>query len=49
MFVSGAFTKLGWENYVRDRLGKDRARQLTVERWVLGETIVVSERRPIDS
>jgi type VI secretion system protein ImpL len=36
--VTGAFTKIGWETYVRDRLGKDRAKQLALERWVLGET-----------
>ncbi len=44
IFVSGAFTKQGWELYVRDRLGKDRAKQLAVERWVLGDTIVASEK-----
>ena len=38
VIVTGAFTKIGWETYVRDRLGKDRAKQLALERWVLGET-----------
>jgi type VI secretion system protein ImpL len=36
--VPGAFTKLGWELYVRGRLGKDRAKQLAADRWVLGES-----------
>jgi type VI secretion system protein ImpL len=40
--VLGAFTKLGWELYVRDRLGKDRAKQLAAERWVLGDTQAIS-------
>ncbi len=42
IFVPGAFTKAGWELYVRGRLGKDRAKQLAAERWVLGETDPVS-------
>lgn len=44
VFVSGAFTKEGWDLYVRDRLGKDRAKQLATERWVLGETTIASEK-----
>ncbi|MFO0672253.1 MAG: type VI secretion system membrane subunit TssM [Polyangiaceae bacterium] len=40
--VPGAFTKLGWELYVRDRLGKDRARQLAADRWVLGDNQAIS-------
>ncbi len=36
--VRGAFTRLGWEDYVRDRLDSDRAKQLAQDRWVLGET-----------
>ena len=35
----------GWEEYVRDRLDKDRAQSLANERWVLGETEVVSLER----
>jgi type VI secretion system protein ImpL len=42
--VTGAFTKSGWELYVRDRLGKDRSKQLAAERWVLGETGEVSQQ-----
>ncbi len=42
VIVPGAFTKLGWELYVRDRLGKDRAKQLAAERWVLGDTQDIS-------
>jgi type VI secretion system protein ImpL len=37
LIVLGAFTKQGWDLYVRDRLGRDRAKQLAIERWVLGE------------
>jgi type VI secretion system protein ImpL len=36
--VRGAFTRLGWENYVRERLDPERAKQLAADRWVLGET-----------
>ena len=36
--VRGAFTRLGWESYVRDRLDAERARQLAQDRWVLGDT-----------
>src|ERR1019366_1253879 len=43
--VSGAFTRAGWEEYVRDRLDKDRAQSLANEGWVLGETEVVSLER----
>jgi type VI secretion system protein ImpL len=43
--VAGAFTKQGWDMYVRDRLGKDRAKQLAAERWVLGETTAVSQQQ----
>jgi type VI secretion system protein ImpL len=35
--VPGAFTKEGWELYVRRQLGKERAAQLADERWVFGE------------
>jgi type VI secretion system protein ImpL len=43
--VPGAFTKAGWELYVRDRLGSDRVKQLLRERWVLGETENISAER----
>ena len=43
--VVGAFTKSGWELYVRDRLGKDRAKALAAERWVLGETKEVGQQQ----
>jgi type VI secretion system protein ImpL len=43
--VAGAFTKAGWELYVRDRLGKDRAKQLAVDRWVLGETGEIGQQQ----
>jgi type VI secretion system protein ImpL len=43
--VAGAFTKQGWEMYVRDRLGKGRAKQLAAERWVLGETAEVGQQQ----
>lgn len=43
--VTGAFTKAGWELYVRDRLGKDRIKQLMRDRWVLGETEDASTER----
>ena len=36
--VAGAYTKAGWDTYVRDRVGKDRIAQLLKDRWVLGET-----------
>lgn len=42
VLVPGAFTKLGWELYVRGRLGKDRAKQLAADRWVLGENQAIS-------
>ncbi len=40
--VVGAYTKAGWELYVRDRVGKDAIKQLTRDRWVLGETQDIS-------
>jgi type VI secretion system protein ImpL len=40
--VVGAYTKAGWELYVRDRVGKDAIKQLTRDRWVLGETQEIS-------
>ena len=40
--VSGAYTRPGWEGYVRDKLDKDRAQSLSNDGWVLGETEVVS-------
>jgi type VI secretion system protein ImpL len=43
--VSGAYTRAGWEQYVRDRLDKDRAQSLANEGWVLGETEVRSLER----
>ncbi len=43
--VSGAYTRAGWEEYIRDRLDKDRAQSLANEGWVLGETEVVSLER----
>lgn len=36
--VMGAFTRMGWESYVRDRLDPERAKKLAQDRWVLGET-----------
>jgi type VI secretion system protein ImpL len=36
--VRGAFTKDGWNEYIRHRFDKDRVKQLAAERWVLGET-----------
>ena len=36
--VSGAFTRIGWESYVRDGLDDRRAKKLAHDRWVLGET-----------
>jgi type VI secretion system protein ImpL len=43
--VRGAFTKEGWEGYVRDKLDKDRAQRLAQDRWVLGETEQVGLER----
>jgi type VI secretion system protein ImpL len=43
--VRGAFTKEGWEGYVRDKLDKNRAQRLAQDRWVLGETEQVSVER----
>lgn len=43
--VEGAYTKAGWETYVRDRVGKDRIAQLLKDRWVLGESEDVSNER----
>ncbi len=45
VIVTGAYTKAGWELWVRDRLGKDRVRQLMKDRWVLGEAEDVSSER----
>jgi type VI secretion system protein ImpL len=36
--VSGAFTRTGWEDYVRDALDERRAKKLAHDRWVLGES-----------
>ena len=36
--VRGAFTKQGWESYVRDGLDEHTARRLAEDRWVLGES-----------
>ncbi|HEY8038284.1 MAG TPA: type VI secretion system membrane subunit TssM [Polyangiaceae bacterium] len=41
--VRGAFTRVGWDTYIRDRLDKDRAKDLAQDRWVLGQ----SEQRGI--
>jgi type VI secretion system protein ImpL len=43
--VRGAFTREGWEGYVRDKLDKTRAQRLAQDRWVLGETEQVSVER----
>jgi type VI secretion system protein ImpL len=43
--VSGAYTRAGWEEYVRDRLDKDRAQSMASDGWVLGETEVRSLER----
>ena len=43
--VRGAFTKEGWEGYIRDKLDKDRAQRLAQDRWVLGETEQVGLER----
>lgn len=45
VIVTGAYTKVGWETYIRDRLGKDRLKQLVRDRWVLGETEDVGTAR----
>ncbi|HEY8087215.1 MAG TPA: ImcF-related family protein, partial [Polyangiaceae bacterium] len=36
--VAGAFTRTGWESYVRDGLDDRRAHKLAHDRWVFGET-----------
>ncbi|HEX3595216.1 MAG TPA: type VI secretion protein IcmF/TssM N-terminal domain-containing protein, partial [Polyangiaceae bacterium] len=36
--VTGAFTRNGWESYVRDELDERRAKKLARDRWVLGES-----------
>jgi type VI secretion system protein ImpL len=36
--VDGAFTKAGWEGYIRDRLDLERAKTLAQDGWVLGKT-----------
>jgi type VI secretion system protein ImpL len=43
--VRGAFTKEGWDSYIRDKLDKDRAVRLAQDRWVLGETEQISIER----
>ena len=43
--VRGAFTKPGWDTYVRDRLDNDRAESLALDRWVLGETEQLGKER----
>jgi type VI secretion system protein ImpL len=43
--VRGAFTKEGWNGYIRDKLDKDRAARLAQDRWVLGETEEVGRGR----
>jgi len=43
--VRGAFTRSGWEAYVRDRLDSERAKRLAQDRWVLGEKENVSIER----
>jgi type VI secretion system protein ImpL len=42
VIVTGAYTKAGWDLYVRDRVGKDQVKLLTSDRWVLGETQDIS-------
>ena len=37
VYVQGAYTKAGWDTYIRDRVGNDRIAQLLKDRWVLGE------------
>jgi type VI secretion system protein ImpL len=36
--IAGAFTRSGWESYVRDALDERRAKKLAHDRWVLGES-----------
>ncbi len=36
--VKGAFTRPGWETYVRDRLDPSLASKFASDRWVLGDT-----------
>jgi type VI secretion system protein ImpL len=36
--VHGAFTRTGWENFLRDSLDERRAKRLVQDRWVLGES-----------
>jgi type VI secretion system protein ImpL len=43
--VRGAFTRNGWETYVRDKLDKERAKQMAQDRWVLGETEEIGVER----
>jgi type VI secretion system protein ImpL len=38
VLVPGAFTRNGWESYVRDALDESRAKKLARDRWVLGES-----------
>jgi type VI secretion system protein ImpL len=38
MLVPGAFTRNGWESYVRDALDESRTKKLARDRWVLGES-----------
>ena len=36
--VHGAFTRTGWENFLRDSLDERSAKRLARDRWVLGES-----------
>jgi type VI secretion system protein ImpL len=36
--VAGAFTRSGWESYIRDALDARNVKRLAHDRWVLGET-----------
>jgi type VI secretion system protein ImpL len=38
VIVHGAFTRSGWETYLRDGLDERSAKKLAQERWVLGES-----------
>jgi type VI secretion system protein ImpL len=38
VLVPGAFTRGGWESYVRDALDESRTKKLARDRWVLGES-----------
>jgi type VI secretion system protein ImpL len=45
VMVQGAFTKVGWESYIRDALeDESRAKKLARDRWVMGESAEKGEQ-----